>query len=206
MGGYGTIRSRKLQKDQCLSSFESDTTNMKLFSLPAELLVGIVALLDIPDILTFCRVCRLANELVVNSATLQYIIALFATGMADEGRRSPLTTRDRLSYLSQREELWSSLDLKTERRVVIPVQHRHSHIHDLNGGVYIFGELSLVPDTIRVNSLRFAHLPSCAHDMEKFRAQASSWTNFPLGIEALNIGVSLQHNDLLAVLTSVPLP
>ncbi|KAL5478958.1 hypothetical protein ACEPAI_2245 [Sanghuangporus weigelae] len=183
---------------------------MNLLSLPPELIVTIVALLDIHDILSFYRVCRLAKGIVANSAILQYIIALLATGMTDVGRLSVLTTRDRLSYLSRREDLWNTLNLRSERRVTIPVHHRHSHIHDLAAGIYIFGELSVVPDSIRVNSLRFVHLPTCTHDIEEFRTialqRASVWKYFPLGIEALYIGVSLEHNDLLAVLTSVPLP
>ncbi|EJD04836.1 uncharacterized protein FOMMEDRAFT_166601 [Fomitiporia mediterranea MF3/22] len=183
---------------------------MNFFSLPPELLVAIVAYLDVPDILAFCCVCRLAQDVFENSTLLQYLVGLFVSGMVDENVLSKLGIRDRLEYLMRRESVWKSLDLKPERRVTIPVEHRHSHIHDLTAGIYIYGELSAIPDSIRTSSLRHVHLPTCIHDLVKSRSAASQerswWNNVPLGVEALNIGVSLEHNDLLAVLTSVLLP
>ncbi|KAH8114992.1 hypothetical protein DFH11DRAFT_1508158 [Phellopilus nigrolimitatus] len=178
---------------------------MSLFALPTELLIAILTYLDVRDILAFCRVCRFTHNVHSDSTLLRYIVALAAAGMEDAGVFYPLETSRRLSYLLGREALWSRVDLNEERRFTIPVNHRNSHIHDLTAGVYIFGDLSLVPDSLRTNSLRYVYLPVCMHRHEM--EVSNWWKRVPLGqgVEALNIGVSLRENDLLVVLTSVPI-
>ncbi|THH03696.1 hypothetical protein EW145_g6075 [Phellinidium pouzarii] len=181
---------------------------MDLFTLPVELLIAIIAYLDPNDILAFCRICRLAHDVYEGSALLRYLVTLFATGMEDVNVLRPLDNGDRLAYLLQREALWGNIDFSRERHVMIPVNHRHSHVHDLTAGVYIFGDLSLVPDSLRTSSLRYVYLPTCTHRQELSRIDANPdwWTSAPIGVEALTIGLSLEENDLLAVLTSVPSP
>lgn len=181
---------------------------MDLLALPFELLVAIIAYLDPKDILAFCLVCHYAQDVYRRSFNLQYRVALFASGKEDAHLPNPMSRRDRLAYTLRREAMWRILELDRGRLIEIAINHRHSHVHDLTSGLYIFGDLSLVPDNLKTESLRYVRLPTCTH----LRPSAEGpdhgvdwWTTKPIGVEALCIGLSLEDNDLLAALTSVSL-
>ena len=177
---------------------------MDILTLPFELLVAVIAQLHPKDILAFCLVCRYAQDVYRRSFYLQYRTALFATGKHDSNHSFRMNVRERLTYAYERESLWRSLRLDGNRLVEIAINHRQSHVHDLTAGLYIFGDLSLSPDNLRAESLRFVRLPTCTHSRGPDHI-ANLWTEIPTGVEAICIGLSLEENDLLAILTSVPL-
>ena len=181
---------------------------MDLFRLPVELLMAIIAYLGPKDVLAFCLVCRFTQDLYKFNPNLQYRIALFATGKEDGRGPLPVNICDRLAYTLQRECIWKTLELDRGRLVKIALNYHHSHVHDLTSGLYIFGDLSHSPDNLRTESLRFVKLPTCMHSNASVEGPGHKtgwWTTIPIGVEALCVGLSLEENDLLAVLTSIPL-
>lgn len=170
--------------------------------------MAIIAYLDPKDILAFCLVCHFTQDLYGINPSLQYRVALFVNGKEDGRGPLPMNIRDRLDYTLKRECMWKTLELDRGHLVKIALNYRHSHVHDLASGLYIFGDLSNAPDNLRTESLRFVKLPTCVHSSASVESPGHNtgwWTTIPIGVEALCIGLSLEENDLLAVLTSIPL-
>ena len=179
---------------------------MHLLSLPIELLLTIITYLNPRDILAFCRTNKDARLTYRSRRLLQYILVLFATGMKDNSPPFLLDACERLKYLAQRDEIWRSVDLSEQRRIVLNVTQHHSHIRSYSAGIFMLGDMGIIPENLRTSGLRYVRLPSCLHHC-KTESQLESqweWKHLPLGIDALGIGVALEGHDLIAILSAEP--
>ncbi|KLO15603.1 hypothetical protein SCHPADRAFT_849336 [Schizopora paradoxa] len=175
---------------------------MNLLSLPSELIILILAYLKARDILAFSRCRRSTRDIVVDSDVLQYLMVMETTGL-ENSHRSPLqkmSMRDRLTHIQRKEEIWRELRLPDARHWTIPVTHMHSHVHSLSSGLYILGDASPDPQSSRIVGLHYLELPKCGH----FQGAKNSlrWTHVALDGEVLNVGLSLEEDDLIAALTA----
>jgi hypothetical protein len=179
---------------------------MDLLLLPDVLLINIIACLSPCDILAFCRTCRYSRQLLANSSLLQYIIALFKAGMEDNSPPFLHDIRDRLLYLTRREEIWRNVDLSEGRKFVVNVTQRHSHIRSYSAGVFMLGDLNPDPGNLRTNSLKYIRLPSCLHrwEIESHNTGQRIWKCLQLGVDALGIGIALEGSDLIVLLSAEP--
>ena len=174
---------------------------MGILRMPEELLVAILAYLDAPDILAFRRTSRRMRELYEDSSLLQYLVELDSAGLEETISSYKPDYAGRLTYVMRREELWVLANLDDHRRFRIPVEHDHSHLHALSGSVYVLADLGLEPDTLRTSGLHYISLPTCIHK-DRLRNRQTWWKPKSLGVEAISIGLSLEEQDLLAVLTT----
>lgn len=175
---------------------------MGILILPSELVVAILTHLGARDILAFCCTGHFARSLLKDSKLLRYFVELDVLGLDEVGNTLDFDLADRLAYVLNREKLWCLEGFGPQRKIPVPIQHDHSHLHALTASVYVLGDLGLQPDTLRTNSLRYVCLPRCLHQTGRPRDPQEWWTPVLLGIEALSIGVSLDEQDLLAVLTT----
>jgi len=173
---------------------------MSLLSLPLELVVPILSYLKARDILAFSSCCR-STRAVVENPVLQYLMALEAAGLdTHQYSLQQMPMEDRLKYIERRETLWRDLGLPAARHWTIPVTHLHSHVHSLSSGLYILGDPSPNPQSSRIVGLHYLELPKCGHFQGE--QNPAQWMSVSLGGEVLNIGVSLEEHDLIAVLTA----
>lgn len=190
------------EEDRDYGLYPQTLSVMGIILLPSELVVAILTHLGARDILAFCCTSHCARLLLKDSKLLQYFVELDVSGLDEVGNTLDFDLADRLQYILNRERLWCLEGFGPHRRISVPVQHDHSHLHALTASVYVLGDLGLQPDTLRTNSLRYVCLPRCLHQTSRPQEPQDWWTSMLLGIEALSIGVSLDGQDLLAVLTT----
>ncbi|KAI0788515.1 hypothetical protein C8Q75DRAFT_768748 [Abortiporus biennis] len=101
-----------------------------MLSLPVELIIKILAVLDLRSLLRCRQVCSLLDGLVRNDASLQYKIELTVAGMED-GSSSPLLVVERLHKLKLRQDAWNRMRFTSETAVPM----RRGGVWELYGGV-----------------------------------------------------------------------
>lgn len=180
---------------------------LSLLDLPPELIIQLLSYLPHTCILR----CRLTHpfllKLIDNSAHLQYIIELAASGF--ENNPSPtckLVIGDRLRLLKTQEQAW--INLNFAKTVKIETKPKPSSIYDLTGGIFLLGETTESgPDT--TEALNLTHLPSKDDDFnEKERDEARSylpnpwWTiDLKTNCKLVDVGLAVHEHDLIAVVT-----
>jgi hypothetical protein len=169
---------------------------MNILHFPQEILVHILAFLDLGDILTCERTCRLLHQIYQQSPTLQYIVDTTIGGVIDTGN-SPLVVAERLEHLRMRTDAWNQLKINCTTQ--IPITYSPSGIYDLTGGYYFLGETP--HPTLRwiTASMRYVSLPSIYSHL---RGRAPQWMKLEVGESIIDIGVCAEENDLIAVVTA----
>ncbi|KAG2159693.1 uncharacterized protein EDB93DRAFT_1073686 [Suillus bovinus] len=127
--------------------------NPILTSLPVELIINIISLLDWRTILVCREVCRLFHS-IVEEDRAQYEIELAVSGMVD-GPPSTFSTSDRLALLKERKAAWESLRWVESQDFSM----MQGHIWELYGNVFA---QSSTPDV-----LHFRQLPSKYRKIEE---------------------------------------
>ncbi|PCH45032.1 hypothetical protein WOLCODRAFT_145295 [Wolfiporia cocos MD-104 SS10] len=176
-----------------------------LLSLPQELLIEILIHLPL-SALAACRLTsRALDTLIVNDVLLQYSIELRAAGVIDNPS-SPFPIHERLRLLKERERAWSRVEVADS--CTVDVLYRPSTIYDLTGGVFLLGE-SLSNTGLHgrrgTDALRFVHLPSLlsqAHTRgDDSDSGEDAWARIIPEAATIDIGLSVQEHDLVAVVT-----
>lgn len=172
---------------------------MPLLDLPAELIVYIASLLPSNDLLAVQQVSVRLRDLIKSSLALQYLIELHVAGMVDNPA-SRLVPGDRLRILRQKETAWRSLDLS--ERKVLPLQHNPSGIYDLTGGVLLLGERRQPESHTGTDSVHTVHLQSAfRNSQDDAEVKPPLWRTVDLGKQVIDVGLSIQEHDLLAIVT-----
>ncbi|KAI9461007.1 hypothetical protein BJY52DRAFT_245215 [Lactarius psammicola] len=120
---------------------------MSWSALPVELTFRILGFLDPAELVNFRRINSFFKSLIDETATLQYRIALFASGMVD-GPPGDLTASERLELLRSYEASWKNIEWNDHTTIPSPV----GSLWELYGNVWAHSGGS---DTIE-----FVQLPS----------------------------------------------
>ncbi|KAI0309728.1 hypothetical protein OF83DRAFT_1179282 [Amylostereum chailletii] len=91
----------------------------RLTALPTELLAGVLELLDASTLIACMLTCRRLQNLIDNTASLKYILALDASGMED-GRNSTLSLIERGRRLDAYHSAWRTLTWSDECVLTFP--------------------------------------------------------------------------------------
>ncbi|RDX52578.1 hypothetical protein OH76DRAFT_168578 [Lentinus brumalis] len=154
---------------------------MELIGLPAELLVSIIANLDVRDILRCREVCVFFKDLIDDDVHAQYKIELALAGMED-GPPSALTPSDRLAILRERQEAWKTLTWKARTEYDM----RRGGVWELYGGVLAQADGD--------STLVCAQLPSVIRGIEE-----KVWTIEDVGVKIRDFGMDPAQDLLVAI-------
>jgi hypothetical protein len=160
---------------------------MALLDLPDELIVQILSHLPCEDLMR-CQLSNRALYTAINaSVLLQFQIAL-STFKATDNPSSSLSVSERLKSLKGSEEAWTFLRKDFDRKIA--VNFEVSGIYDLNGGVFLLGNLSR-------NALHYIKLPSSIEDEVEWKKIQLD----PCEGSIIDMGFCLQEHDMLTVVT-----
>ncbi|KDQ64393.1 hypothetical protein JAAARDRAFT_28021 [Jaapia argillacea MUCL 33604] len=131
-----------------LSSVANRPSSPELgLGLPSELIVLILACLDLQTLLKCKQSCRFLKSLIEENLSLQYKIELSVAGMED-GRNCTLSVAERLSRLKRLQQSWLELRWSEEQTLV----KSSRRVWEIAGGVW--------GCTTGPRGLFFAQLPS----------------------------------------------
>ena len=161
---------------------------MALLDLPNELIVQILSHLTRQDLVA----CQLSNSAfhtaIKASVLLQYQIAL-STFKATDNPSSSLSVSERLQALKESEDGWTFLRKDFSRRIA--VNFEVSGIYDLNGGVFLLGNVTQ-------SALHYIKLPSSIEDDVEWKKIQLN----PCEGSIIDMGFCLHEHDLLTVVTT----
>lgn len=159
-----------------------------LLDLPNELIIQILSHLTHHDLV----VCQLSNSALYTaikaSVLLQFQIALSAF-KATDNPSSSLSVSERLRALKGYEDAWTFLRKDFNRKIAVDFEV--SAIYDLNGGVFLLGNVSRT-------ALHYIKLPSSIEDVVEWKKIQLD----PCEGTIIDMGFCLHEHDLLAVVTT----
>lgn len=123
--------------------------------LPAELLTTVLNLLDVPSVVICSGICRSLRNLITESVSLQYDIALYVASFVD-GPPSNMVKSVRLKTLRDHQRAWNELKWPS----VQEINFLEPSWMDSDNSSW---EVQLVGGVFRINfesRLRFIQLPS----------------------------------------------
>ncbi|OBZ77956.1 hypothetical protein A0H81_02072 [Grifola frondosa] len=109
------------------------------------------------------------------------------------------TQSNKLRLLRGREQAWRRLDLPEVTS--IPVRHSPSGIYDLTRGVFLLGERSRQSSRRSTDGLKFIKISSIGANGTERGDGHISWSTIKLERPIIDIGLSAQEHDLIAVVT-----
>ncbi|KAI0301219.1 hypothetical protein B0F90DRAFT_361047 [Multifurca ochricompacta] len=149
--------------------------------LPTEVIVDILAILDIKELLACRSICRHLHGIISNSIVLQYHILLAASGMCD-GPPSEVSTAERMAALQTYNTAWRELTWSSYDTIDIPEYNDPQFSNGVIVTISNYGK-----------SLTVHRLPSKLR-----RVEACEWTlTFDFGIAEFIMDAS---QDLLALI------
>ena len=161
---------------------------MTLLDLPNELIVQILSYLTPQDLI----VCQLSNSALYTtikaSVILQFQVAL-STYKATDNPSSSLSVSERLQALKASEDAWTFLRADFKRSIAVDFEV--SGIYDLNGGVFLLGNVSR-------SVLHYVKLPSLFEDDVEWKQIRLD----PREGTIIDMGFCLHEHDLLTVVTT----
>ncbi|KDQ64121.1 hypothetical protein JAAARDRAFT_187494 [Jaapia argillacea MUCL 33604] len=125
-------------------------TSVGFISLPIELIVDILILLEIKTLLKCRQVCRFLSDAIDEAVGLQYKIELAASGMEDGPPNDAESIDSRLDKLRDHVNAWDEMTL-SKQLLPGPIQSR---IYRLCGGVFGYVPID------RPSQVAFTQLPS----------------------------------------------
>jgi F-box-like len=187
-GGDDQVCSALRHKQTSRKSVFVVNDTMTLLDLPNELIVQILSYLARKDLIS-CQLSNTALYTVINaSVLLQFQIAL-STFKATDNPSSSLSLSERLQALKGSENAWTFLRKDFNRRIA--VNFEVSGIYDLNGGVFLLGNVSQA-------ALHYIKLPSSIEDdieWKKIRLDPSEGS-------IIDMGFCIPEHDLMTVVTT----
>ncbi|TFK53869.1 hypothetical protein OE88DRAFT_1625482 [Heliocybe sulcata] len=176
-----------------LQSLPTLAVQLQLLDLPAELLHRCLFFLDVLDLLNCRQINRLFNNIIQQSAALQYTIELFAA-CAEDNPSCALHVSEKLERLRRRQDSWSRF--VRHRTLSVDVQHAMSGMYDFTGGVYILGEAGMETSFSTI-ALKYICLPSL-DDLEAGKESNLPWHSMELTNAILDTGTAIEEHDLIA--------
>ncbi|KAH9933414.1 uncharacterized protein B0H18DRAFT_644556 [Fomitopsis serialis] len=154
----------------------------RLDSLPTEILVEILSLLDAPEIATCRLLCRRFDDIVCSNARLQYPIHLELANCVDDHPDHPSPVGVRLKRLLARQEAWKAQDFRKKRQLSSSTVSHTPSASAYRSGVLVFGVLNhtLLHPAIQpqvadilglmyINELHVLFLHGAGHDLDHRR-------------------------------------
>ncbi|KII93780.1 hypothetical protein PLICRDRAFT_49798 [Plicaturopsis crispa FD-325 SS-3] len=139
---------------EAYSSFTEASQKCHLLdSLPTELIIRCIALLDFRTLVACRQLCRIFRTFIDETAVTKYKIELGAAGMED-GPPSAFSTAARLQKLKTYQSRWEKLEWVEEKQIPMEV----GEVWELYGGVLAQGRGS--------RTLKFWQLPSVTRGIE----------------------------------------
>jgi hypothetical protein len=200
-----------------------------LFKLPEELLLRIIAPLDLQSIYACLASCKYLQALSLTSAIVRYSQLAQFMGMVDN-TLCPEVIAHRLQHLQDQDRGWRQLQVLAANTKTIPLPHSPSGIYDLTGGYYFLGETDGIPTLTRprgaTNALRFFNLADAFnphmeisakeykhdhdHNHEHKRGKGEDrishfspkWGMLQAGDDIVDIGINVEEHDLVALVTT----
>ncbi|KAI9461008.1 hypothetical protein BJY52DRAFT_1415680 [Lactarius psammicola] len=120
---------------------------MSWSALPVELTFRILSFFDTTELVNFRKINSFFKSLIDETTTLQYRIALFASGMVD-GPPGDLTASERLELLRSYSASWKNIEWNEHTTIPSPV----GHLWELYGNVWAHSRGS--------DAIEFVQLPS----------------------------------------------
>ena len=161
---------------------------MDLLDLPDELIIQILSHLTHKDLIA-CQLSSTALYTAIKaSVLLQFQVAL-STFKATDNQASFLSVSERFKALRSSEDAWTFLRKDFSRRIA--VKFEVSGIYDLNGGVFLLGNVSRT-------ALHYIKLPSSIEDDVEWKKIQLD----PREGSIIDMGFCLDEHDLLTVVTT----
>ncbi|PCH42277.1 hypothetical protein WOLCODRAFT_101849, partial [Wolfiporia cocos MD-104 SS10] len=149
-------------------------------SLPTELIIRILRFLNPRDLLRCQQVCRLLNDIISESAELQYIPKLMVAGLED-GPPSAVGPAGRFQMLQDHQQQWDAPECDAAE--MIPMYD--PRLWELYGGVLVQAQGN--------RALNFMQLPSVLRGIEQ-----KIWTISDVGCLIADFSID-PAQDLLAI-------
>ncbi|KAF8973551.1 hypothetical protein BDZ97DRAFT_1775683 [Flammula alnicola] len=156
-----------------------------IIMLPNELFIQILGNLDYQNLLACMEVCSKFRDLIIGTASLQYIIELAVSGQRDRSQSCTTSSADQLQCLENHQSAWKNL--KWSRELKIPMA---------DGGLWeLFG--GVLAQTTPQGELVFHQLPSDLRGIEE-----RSWKLGPdFGMRVRDFAID-PPQDLLVLMES----
>ncbi|KAG6846827.1 hypothetical protein H0H93_011541, partial [Arthromyces matolae] len=168
-----------------------DASPSQLQNLPYEIIIQILSYIDFLDALAISSVNILLRSCLSHSQLLQY---RFKSQLASIQNNSfyTLDFHERLKVLKNSEDSWANLRIDFQKE--LPIQHSPFGIYDLTGGIYLMGDENQ-------KAVHYCRLPSKESD-------SVEWTKISIddGSSIVDVGLAIYEHDLIAVVTTTPLP
>ncbi|KZV71550.1 hypothetical protein PENSPDRAFT_734052 [Peniophora sp. CONT] len=158
-----------------------------LEQLPPEILNAIFEYVQPKQLLDLRLCCRWLNELIRSSSLAQYRIECWGAGVIDDSVAG-LPYAERLSLLRQRETRWRRGEWSKEVDIDVPTANG---LYDLDGGLLILGSGRSKFSTLK--------LPSVYDSSD---SDSGQWREYELEDQLVDFGLSVEDDDLIAVLTN----
>ncbi|KAH6912077.1 hypothetical protein BKA70DRAFT_1054255, partial [Coprinopsis sp. MPI-PUGE-AT-0042] len=162
-----------------------------LVLLPSEILIKILSYLPLQSLLVSLQTCKTIKGIYDTSTSLQYLAELEVAGMLDNPY-CPLDTTQRLLMLRQREEAWWCLE--PQLTTLLNVHAKFSGLYDVSSSALLLGldvsEYHLEGTTV-VQSFALPSPSIPPSDIGRHLFEAP--------YEPVNIGISIEENDLVAL-------
>jgi hypothetical protein len=176
----------------------SRMASTSLLHIPPEFISRILQYLSPIDIISCRRTCRTLYSLY-NDSNLRYLVQMERSGVSDD-LHPGLCYSDRLRILEKREEAWGTLDFRKPVQVCVPFNS--TGIYDFTGGAFLLGTRLYTASRRPTIGYSYISLPSLSEDQD----QKLQWIGLNLGIQILNVGLSVHEHDLIAALTACVFP
>jgi hypothetical protein len=180
----------------------------KLTELPDEVLILILAPLNLASAYAALSTCKYINNLFKVSPKLQYGLELQAAEFLDNLYCTG-SLSSRLIQLKDYEQAWRKLSWSQD---TVPVPQPHGGYFDLSGGQYILGHADGIPvrhqhqGTTRAiwSFLLSDHDHGNVQNGPRINGQDwhSAWQSFDIGEDVLDFGMSVSEHDLIGAVTT----
>lgn len=150
-----------------------------LTTLPTELRISVLGLLDVPALLRCSRVSRALRTLIADSVALQYTIELFAANLVD-GPPSATVKSARLRTLRDHQRAWNDVNWSSVHDIVLTEDEMSPELSawELVGGIFAVAvgrhlRFIQLPSTLRAIPRREWAIPDIGFTMKDFAMDRS---------------------------------